>query len=244
MKRMIRLVSILFMLCMVPFMLQAGQYPASDTLTLSGRQQAIIVIAGLTARGNLPALKSALNTGLDAGLTVSQVKEILIHTYAYAGFPRSIRGLQTFMTVLDERKAKGIVDVAGNDALPINEDSSKYQRGKQILEKLTGVADNGPKSGYAAFAPTIEKFLKEHLFADIFERDILTYPERELATISVLGSIGGVEPMLYSHLNICLNVGLKPAQLHEFVRIIHLVIGTDEGTATLGVLNDVLKNRN
>ncbi|WET67756.1 hypothetical protein [Sphingobacterium sp.] len=55
---------------------------------------------------------------------------------------------------------------------------AKYDRGKAILEQLTGVAEKDPKTGYAAFAPTIELFLKEHLFADIFERDILTHAER------------------------------------------------------------------
>jgi hypothetical protein len=34
---------------------------------------------------------------------------------------------------------------------------------------------DGPPTGYSAFAPVIDTFLKEHLFADIFERDVLTY---------------------------------------------------------------------
>jgi len=33
-------------------------------------------------------------------------------------------------------------------------------------------------SGYQLFAPAIDTFLKEHLFADIFARDILTHKER------------------------------------------------------------------
>lgn len=53
----------------------------------------------------------------------------------------------------------------------------------------------------------MERFLKEHLFADIFERDVLTYDERELATVSILAAIGGVEPMARSHMGICLNLG-------------------------------------
>ncbi|CAM4417375.1 hypothetical protein SAMN06265348_11910 [Pedobacter westerhofensis] len=68
------------------------------------------------------------------------------------------------------------------------DERSKYERGKAVLEELTGVSENEPKTGYAAFAPQIEIFLKEHLFVNIFERDILTYKERELATISVLAA--------------------------------------------------------
>lgn len=210
---------------------------------LDDKQQSIVRISALTAKGDLSTLEKELNAGLETGLTVNQIKEVLIHVYAYAGFPRSLRGLQTFMTVLDVRKANGITDELGAEASPVRDTASKYERGKAILETLTGVSETGGKTGYAAFAPEIETFLKEHLFADIFERDVLTYAERELATISILSSIGGVEPMLRSHLNICLNVGLAPDQLQEFAGIIKQTIGSKEGNTAQTVLNEVLKSK-
>jgi alkylhydroperoxidase/carboxymuconolactone decarboxylase family protein YurZ len=36
------------------------------------------------------------------------------------------------------------------------------------------------------FAPAIDQFLKEHLFGDIFGRDILDYETRKIATIAAL----------------------------------------------------------
>ena len=211
--------------------------------SLTVKQQSIIPIAAYTAKGELQQLKSALNDGLDAGLTINEIKEVIVHLYAYCGFPRSIRGLQTFIEVLDERKAKGINDEIGSDASPITDDLTKYESGKQNLEELIGRPLTGPQRGYAAFAPVIEIFLKEHLFADIFDRDILTFAERELVTVSVLSSIGGVEPMLRSHLSICLNVGYTQEQLNEFVGIIKSRVGKKEAKAAQEVLNEVLKNR-
>ena len=209
---------------------------------LSPKQQHIIQIAAISAKGDLPILERNLNAGPDAGLSINEIKETLVHLYAYCGFPRSLRGLQTFMKVLDERKARGINDKQGVEASPIQDERSKYERGKAILEELSGLAEKGPKTGYAAFAPEIEVFLKEHLFADIFERDVLTYAERELVTISVLSSIGGVEPMLRSHFNLCLNVGLTPQQLQQFAGIIETTLGKEQAKATQAVLNEVLKN--
>ena len=210
---------------------------------LTAKQQNIVQIAALTANGELQALKPALNKGLDAGLTVNQIKEVLVHLYAYCGFPRSIRGLQTFMEVLDERKAKGINDILGAEASSIQDERSKYDRGKENLEKLTGMPQTGPQTGYAAFAPIIEIFLKEHLFAAIFERDVLIFAERQLVTISVLSAIGGAEPMLRSHLNICLNVGLTPEQLQHFVNIIKSTLGKKDAKAVQKILDEVLENR-
>ena len=221
----------------------SAQNKAESNKAFTIKQQSIVPIAAYTAKGELQQLKSALNKGLDVGLTINEINEIIVHLYAYCGFPRSIRGLQTFMEVLDERKAKGITDEKGAEATPINTELSKYERGKENLEKLTGMPQTELKRGYAAFAPVIEIFLKEHLFADIFERDILTFAERELVTISVLSSIGGVEPMLRSHLSICLNVGLTPEQLNEFVGIIKSTVGKKEAKVAQVVLNEILKNR-
>lgn len=223
--------------------LMVTAHPLSQSDSLSKENKSFVAIAATAAKGDLSKLQDELNKGLDAGLTINQTKEALIHLYAYAGFPRSIRGLQTLMTVVDERKALQINDQIGVDASIINEKRGKYERGKEILEQLTGVPENDIKTGYAAFAPTIEVFLKEHLFADIFERDILTYAERELITISVLASIGGVEPMLKSHLNICLNVGITEKQLREFITIINVKIGESEAKSAQIVLDEVLASR-
>jgi len=211
--------------------------------SLSPKQQNLVAISAQIAKGDLTSLKGNLNAGLDAGLTKNEIKEAILHSYAYCGFPRSIRGLQTFMIVLDDRKAKGIKDAPGAEASPVVAQGNKYDRGKAILEKLTGVKETGPKKGYAAFAPAMEVFLKEHLFADIFERDVLTFKDRELVTISVISSIGDAEPMLRSHLTICLNIGLTPNQLQQFIEVIKPVIGKKKGRAAQKVLNEVLAGK-
>lgn len=221
-----------------------AQTEMSTNQRLTAKQQGIISIAALTAVGDLSNLKTELITGLNAGLTINQIKEELVHLYAYCGFPRSIRGLQTFMEVLDERKAKGIDDFLGADASPIQDNRSKYERGKEVIEKLTLTPQEEPQTGYSAFAPEIDVFLKEHLFADIFDRDVLSYSERELVTISVISSIGGAEPMLRTHLKICLNVGLTPEQLQQFVAIIKSTIGKKEAKAAQNILDDVISNHN
>lgn len=218
-----------------------AQGPMNTPQTLDGKQQRIVAISALAAKGDLVQLQKALSDGLEAGLTVNQIKEALVHLYAYCGFPRSIRGLQTFMSVLQERKAEGINDEVGETASPVKDERSKYERGKEILGGLTGLSQDAPPTGYSAFAPAIDTFLKEHLFADIFERDVLSYAERELVTVSVLSAIGGVEPMLRSHLQICLNVGLTPSQLQGFISIISSTAGKKEAKSAQSVLDEVLK---
>lgn len=210
---------------------------------LSEKDKSIIAISSFTAQGKLNELKGSLNHGLDSGLTINEIKDILVHTYAYCGFPRSIRGLQTFMEVLDERKVKGINDVIGKEASFIDNENNKYERGKEILGQLTQTKQPDKLSGYSAFAPAIDTFLKEHLFADVFERDVLTYAQRELVTISVISAIGDAEPMLQSHLGISLNVGWSSQQLNEFVTVVSTTINKEKSNAVTIALKEVLKNK-
>lgn len=210
---------------------------------ITKEQKSLIRIATFAARGDLEHLSKELNDGLTLGLPIKTIQEALIHMYAYAGFPRSIRGLQTLLAVVQDRQNKGIVDLVGRDASIVVDDRSKYERGKAILEVLTGIQESETKMGYAAFAPPIEVFLKEHLFADLFERDVLTYLERELITISVLSSIGGVDPMLRSHLAICLNLGCSATYMHEFAMVIKDCLREEDVDNIVEVINDTLKSK-
>jgi 4-carboxymuconolactone decarboxylase len=233
--------SILFAMAMIATTMAGAQIEKDQTL--NERQKAIVNISSLTAVGDLINLKPALVSGLDAGLTVNEIKEVLMHLYAYCGFPRSLRGIQTFMEVLNERKAKGIDDKVGRTATPITDKRTKYERGKENLAKLSGVRPDGPPTGYAAFAPEIEVFLKEHLFADLFDRDVLTFIERELVTVSVNSSIGGVEPMVRSHMSISLNIGITPNQLKELVSVVEQNVGVTKGNAAKITLIELLKSK-
>ncbi|TKC01546.1 carboxymuconolactone decarboxylase family protein [Pedobacter cryotolerans] len=221
-----------------------GQQMQVSVENLSAKEKGLITISAFAAKGDLKNLETSMHAALDAKLSVNEAKEAMMHLYAYAGFPRSLRGLQTLMKVVADRKTKGLNDLQGPVATVLTDTTSKYERGKQNLEKLTGVKEKGPKTGYAAFAPEIEVFLKEHLFADLFDRDLLSFLDRELVTISVIAGIGEAEPMLTSHMNICLNLGLSQTKLQEFVKLIQLNLGEKHGAAAQNVLNHVLKNYN
>ena len=155
----------------------------------SARQQAIVAVGATTGAGDLQALRQALVEALNAGMTQNEIKEILIQAYAYAGFPRAIRAIQTYMQLTEERESQGIHDAVGEEPSPALPGADKYSRGAEVLATLTGVAPSDSKTGYAAFAPGIETFLKEHLFCDIFERGVLSFKERELATVSIITGV-------------------------------------------------------
>ncbi|HWR05689.1 MAG TPA: carboxymuconolactone decarboxylase family protein [Sporomusa sp.] len=207
---------------------------------LNAKQQGMVTIAASTAKGDLERLKTALHEGLDAGLTVNEIKEILVQMYAYCGFPRSLNGITTFMSVLEEREAKGIKDEPGREASPLPADKSRLELGTEIQTSLVGVPVSGP---VYTFAPAIDEFLKGHLFGDIFGRDNLDFKSREIATIAALASMNGVNNQLRSHFNVGLNVGLTEAQLRSLITVLEARVGKQEADNAQEVLRTVLNNR-
>jgi 4-carboxymuconolactone decarboxylase len=210
---------------------------------LSAKQHSIIPIAAFTANGDLEKLRPALHAGLDAGLTVNEIKEILVQMYAYAGFPRSLNGIHTFMAVMDERQAKGIKDEMGKDASPVPADMNKGAYGAQVRARLAGQDVIPPPSGYQLFTPIIDTFLKEHLFADIFARDNLDYQTRELATIAALASMTGTAGQLRFHLDAAMNTGLTEAQMQDFIAVLQSKVGTKEAGSASAIFAEVLRTR-
>lgn len=213
---------------------------ASAANTLNTKDQAIIPIAAFTANGDINKLKKSLNKGLNAGLTINEIKEILVQMYAYAGFPRSLNGLSAFMTVLDERQTKGITDVVGHESKPLPPDRTSLEFGTDNQTKLIGTEVKGP---LFEFSPEIDTYLKAHLFGDIFERDTLSWRQREIATIAALASLEGVNNQLSAHYNISMNNNISISELKTFIRIIETHFGTQVAENAQQVLETVLENK-
>ncbi len=204
---------------------------------LNAKQASIVTVAAFTAQGDLENLKGALNTALDNGLTINQVKEVLMQMYAYAGFPRSLNGLNTFKAVVEERQAAGINDVLGADATPVDPNRNRLAIGEK---NQTEVAGRRVEGGVYDFVPQINVFLREHLFGDIFERDVLNKQERELATVGALAGIGNVNSQLAGHMQCNLNVGITKTQLQDVITVLREDVGASTADNAEKVLSQVL----
>ena len=194
----------------------ARAQPTSETL--SAKQQSIPLIAAFMATSDMPKLNTALNQGLDAGMTVSEAKEILVQLYAYAGFPKSLNALGELLKVVEGRKQRGIQDAPGREptrAIPKGDELLAVGTANQT--KISG----GPvKNAVTDFAPAINQFLQAHLFGDIFERDNLDWQSRELATVGMLSAVPGAESQLQAHMRIGMNIGLTAGQLCQLTQVL------------------------
>ncbi len=185
-----------------------GEYVmAEELLTLKDKD--IVMISSYTATGDLVNLEASIKKGLEDGLTINEVKEVIVQLYAYCGFPKSLNGLSTLLSVTKKGRYE-----EGEAGKPLSKNDDRNKIGTKTQTELCGAPVKGE---LFEFAPAIDDYLKEHLFGDIFARGVLTYKEREVATIAALSSMDSVEPQLNAHIQIGKHNGLTDKQVSEIL---------------------------
>lgn len=198
--------------------------PIVMSQSLSMRQQHLSQLAAYEAKGDLSGVEQIVNNALDnQTLTVNELKEALSHLYAYTGFPRSLNSLNTLQRVIQERNETGKTTIEGKSSTPLSPDYNALSQGTSVQTKLTGKPYN------YTFAPSIDYYLKAHLFGDIFSQDILSFSDRELITISALSAIEGVEPQLKAHIEGSRRMGLSDTEIHAIPSVLYKNVGEIEG---------------
>ncbi len=147
------------------------------------------------------------------------------------------------MGVVEERKAKAIQDEQGKEPSPVPADLNRDQYGAKVRAKLAGLDKDISGTAWQQFSPIMDTFLKEHLFADIFVRDMLTHEERELATIAALANMSDTAGQLKFHLGAAMNTGFTEAQMQDFITVLDTRVGKSVAESANDVLAAVLSER-
>lgn len=177
-------------------------------MTLSARQFSLAQIGALTANGDTENLKIAVNTALNNGLTINEIQDAMVQLYAYTGFPRSLNALGVLSQAVKERQDKGEKTEWGKTATSLPANTDMLALGSKTQTELTG-----QKVDLSALSPDIDRYLKTHLFGDIFASDLLNWQERELITVAALSHMQGTQSQLEAHETISKKNGITDTQI-------------------------------
>ncbi len=194
----------------------------AQNMGLTEKQQSLVEISALEAKGDVVRLGNAIDKGFDNGLTVNEVKEALSQLYAYTGFPRSLNALGVLQRVVEERTVAGNIPDQGADYV-MPSDFDALQKGTEVQTKLVG----GKPFDYK-FSPRTDYYLKAHLFGDIFASTVLSESEREIVTLSAISTLDGCDSQLRSHVNGALNMGVSKEQLDAIPSVLESKVGCVE----------------
>ena len=215
----------------------AVQAPVLKTLDV--RQQQLAAVVAFAAADDAGSLVAALNEALDAGVTISDLKETMVHLYPYGGFPKSLNGLGALMQVVETRKTAGKQDKPGKDPQPLPAAEQAQATGAEVQTALVGRPVAGPLFD---FAPVANTFLQKHLFGDVFARGVLSHQDREVLTVAILASLPGkpegTASQLRSHIGMAKNTGVTVAQLEDLGRWLEYRVTASAGKRIQAALSD------
>ncbi|MCW7538270.1 carboxymuconolactone decarboxylase family protein [Aquabacterium sp. A7-Y] len=71
------------------------------------KTRSMLTVAMLVALGRQKELEGHLRGALNNGVSVEELKEILLHSAVYCGFPAAIEGFRTAATVIEQYRQDG-----------------------------------------------------------------------------------------------------------------------------------------
>ncbi len=103
-------------------------------------------------------------------------------------------------------------------------EQTRFETGMEQLKKIDGIGGENVIKSLEDIAPDVGRFIIEFAFGEIYPRENLSLPEREMITITSLLTLGGCESQLEVHINGALNVGISPQKIVEtFIQCIPYV---------------------
>jgi 4-carboxymuconolactone decarboxylase len=126
---------------------------------------------------------------------------------------------------------------------PTSVNSSRYERGKQALASIDGLAGEKVVASLAGIAPDFARYVIEFPFGDIYSRPGLTLREREVATVAALAALGNAQPQLKVHIEAALNVGLTRDEIVEILMQMAVYAGFPAALNGLFAAKDVFATR-
>lgn len=94
-------------------------------------------------------------------------------------------------------------------------DNLRFEKGMKILSEVDGKGGGEVICSLEKTAPDLGRYIAEFAFGDIYARDGLSLPEREMLTLASLLTLGGCEKQLRVHINGALNVGIDKKKIIE-----------------------------
>ncbi|RIY34419.1 carboxymuconolactone decarboxylase family protein [Psittacicella gerlachiana] len=176
---------------------------------LSEAQLVIAPLVHFASLGKLETLKPHMVKALSLGWNLSQLQEVCLQIYPFAGFPRALNALTTLEQVAKELN----LEYPQPRGKAYQQELNYYALGEQIFSTLCQI----PTPEYLQNFAGIDTALKAHLFGYLFARSELSPVNRELVAVATLASLEHLEPQLRGHMQILRNLGISSKDLELYL---------------------------
>jgi len=178
---------------------------------LSKRDRSMITIAVVQTMYATEEIRSHIRRGLDNGLSPEEISELITHVALYSGWPTGVNASRVAAEVFWER------------SLPLGQTGASHQP-----QPGTDEARDQPITPAYEGAPYLGVLRNSVLYADVWERTLLSKRDRSMITIAVNQANYFTEE-LKIHMRLGLQNGVRPEEIPELITHVALYSGWPTG---------------
>ena len=170
----------------------------------------LIDLAAVLAAGAEGEMRSSLEAAAKGSVDPIWVEEVVLQTYLFAGFPRTLNGMRLW-----RRASNRVVETADFEE---SLSSLWTSRGEKTCEDVYGTLYKGLRANIRSLHPALDTWMID-LYGRVLGRPGLDLKRRELCIVAVCAALEQ-DRQLHSHLHGALNAGASPEEVDETLRIV------------------------
>lgn len=193
-----------------------GKVLSRGSLGLDDRE--LCVIGALASRAHLPQLQWHIVAALNVGATPEAIREVLIQSQPYAGWPTALNALAVMAAAFAER---------GISAKPIAASNFSREQLRERGRENGGLVYDDFASIEAAvrqYDVELAEYLTENAYGQVYARPGITVRQRELVAVAMLTAQQQLRQLGW-HIEGALKVGCSAAEIKEVIVTMLLYLG-------------------
>lgn len=226
---------------------------------LSMRERSFLTVGLLAGMAMTDQLCIHINNALNVGLTPVEIHETLIHIGIHAGVPMWHNGVNVARYVFAER---GILEPGKGASFEMKPPTTDVERraAAAVTRRALGIGRIGLGDDAPSLAPLphglaskrstgtlpiegeIRQVHAEYVYGEVWPRQALSLRTRVLISVAVLQAVR-LTDQLHEHINVALNLGVTPDELHEVFLHASCYSGVSGWELATDVARDVFSQR-
>ncbi len=191
--------------------LEAGEGPPAEIRGLA-------LAAAAAAHGRRDALRAALRVLRRRSLDPAKLREVLLQTYLFAGYPRAINALAELAALGPEPAAPPTLDLDHDRGA----DAGWRVRGEALCRRVYGGAYDRLLATMARISPELGRWMVVEGYGKVLSRPLLDARTRELAAVAALMTLD-VPDQLRAHFRGSFLCGATRADLEGVLAVAALI---------------------
>ena len=197
----------------------------------------LILAAAAATQGRPATVRAVLSTILEGGAPLEKVREAILQSYLFAGYPRVINALATLREVSGVDGGAPPVDFR----LAADNAASWEADGQALIRRIYGSRYEKLLDTMVVLSDDLPRWMVLEGYGKVLSRPLLDSHTRELVAVGSLVPLR-VPEQLRAHSRGALNVGAKPEEVRQTLRIASLLCPRELAGAE-SVLDRVLNER-